>query len=471
MRALHKKINKKFVIIAAAIVLAIVGMAAIYSVYQRNRQYDNLLNVDYYYEGIFVDGISLGGLTREQAAEKLKQSNLERAGKVGVALTWDEDSVVFTSDEIATSFNTDEILDKAWLEGRSGENRDRYEYVLGLVDNPIQFETQMDIDPSYIEPKVKAVALFRQRDPGEASVQFDPDPTTEGSQWFSYQEPQKGITTDPDALWVTVEKELEQNSFAKVEIPRQEVEPTTTIEDLKSMTQLVVQFKSHMVRNSNREHNVRLACSMINGTVLMPGEIFSMNETTGKRTVEAGFKSANVIVGGNRLEPGIAGGVCQVSGTLFNAAVRADLEIVERHHHSFELSYLTRGRDATVNYGTADLRFKNTSDYPIYISMYTIDRDVYAEIYGMPLKDGMEVKLYVKTTQTIRPGPTIYVADSSVPYGTTETYGARTGIKCTTYKDYYDADGKLVDRVELHRDYYRPFAEEVHYNPSSGMPR
>ena len=470
-RAIHKKINKKFVIIAAAIVFAIVGMIAIYSVYERNRQYNNLLNVDYYYEGIFVDGISLGGLTREQAAEKLTQSNLERAGKVEVALTWDDDSVVFTNDEIDTSFNTDEILDKAWQEGRSGEDRDRYEYVLGLVDNPIHFETQMDIDPSYIEPKVKAVALFRQRDPGEASVQFDPDPTTEGSKWFSYKEPQKGITTDPDALWVTVEKELKQNSFAKVEIPRQEVEPTTTIEDLKNMTQLIVQFKSHMVRNSNREHNVRLACSMINGTVLMPGEIFSMNETTGRRTVEAGFKSANVIVGGNRLEPGIAGGVCQVSGTLFNAAVRADLEIVERHHHSFELSYLTRGRDATVNYGTADLRFKNTSDYPIYISMYTIDRDVYAEIYGMPLEDGIEVKLYVKTTQTIRPGPTIYVADSSVPYGTTETYGARTGIKCTTYKDYYDADGKLVDRVELHRDYYAPFAEEVHYNPSSGMPR
>jgi vancomycin resistance protein YoaR len=470
-RAIHKKINKKFVIIAAAIVIAIAGMIAIYSVYERNRQYNNLLNVDYYYEGIFVDGISLGGLTREQAAEKLTQSNLERAGKVEVALTWDDDSVVFTNDEIDTSFNTDEILDKAWQEGRSGEDKERYEYVLGLVDNPIHFETQMDIDPSYIEPKVKAVALFRQRDPGEASVQFDPDPTTEGSEWFSYQEPQKGITTDPDALWVTVEKELKQNSFANVEIPRQEVEPTTTIEDLKNMTQLIVQFKSHMVRNSNREHNVRLACSMINGTVLMPGEIFSMNETTGKRTEEAGFKSANVIVGGNRLEPGIAGGVCQVSGTLFNAAVRADLEIVERHHHSFELSYLTRGRDATVNYGTADLRFKNTSDYPIYISMYTIDRDVYAEIYGMPLADGMEVKLYVKTTQTIRPGPTVYVADSSVPYGTTETYGARTGIKCTTYKDYYDADGKLIDRVELHRDYYRAFPMEVHYNPSSGMPR
>ena len=470
-RTAHKKINKKFVIIAAAIVLVVAGMIAIYSVYERNRQYNNLLNVDYFYEGIFVDGISMGGLTREQAAEKLTQSNLERAAKVEVELTWDDEIIVFTSDEIDTSFNTDEILDKAWKEGRSGEDSERYEYVLGLVDSPIYFETKMDIDPSYIEPKVKAVALFRQRDPGEALVQFDPDPATDGSEWFSYQEPQKGITTDPDALWVSVENELEQNSFAKVEIPRQEVEPTTTIEDLKNMTQLIGEKTTSMIRNANREHNVSLACSMINGTVLMPGEIFSMNDTTGKRTEEAGFKSANVIVGGNRLEPGIAGGVCQVSGTLFNAVAQADLEILERHHHSFELGYLSRGLDATVNYGTADLRFKNTSDYPIYISMYTVDREVHAEIYGMPLPDGVTIKLYVKTTQTIRPGPTIYVADSSVPYGTTETYSAKTGIKCTTYKDYYDADGKLIDRVELHRDYYAPFAEEIHYNPASGMPR
>jgi vancomycin resistance protein YoaR len=209
---------------------------------------------------------------------------------------------------------------------------------------------------------------------------------------------------------------------------------------------------------------------MINGTIVMPGETFSFNETTGKRTVAAGFKEANVIVGGNRLEPGIAGGVCQVSGTLFNAIVRADLEIVERHHHSFELSYLTRGRDATVNYGTADLRFKNTSDSPVYLSMYTIGREVYAEVYGVALPDGMTIELYVKTTQTIDTGFPVYVADSTVAFGKTETYSARTGIKCTTYKDYYDKDGKLVDRVVLHRDYYRPFAQEIHYNPSAGIP-
>ncbi len=453
-----------------AIVIIIAGMVTLFLLVQRNKRYDNLLNVDYFYEGVYVEGIALGGLSREEANEKIQTELDERISNLNIVLQWDDEKVIFGSDELDISNNAEEIVEKAWNEGRSGKDKQRYDYVMNLTDNPVRYNIDIDVDASYLEPKIKAVALFRQREPGEASVRFDPDPEKDGTEWFDYTEPEAGIKTDPDALWDAVLQSVEKAGSAEVEIEKWEIPPTTTLEDLKNMTQRIVQFKSHMARNSNREHNVRLACSMINGTVLMPGEIFSFNETTGKRTKAAGFKEANVIVGGNRLEPGIAGGVCQVSGTLFNAVVRADLEIVERQHHSFELSYLTRGRDATVNYGTADLRFKNTSDYPVYISMYTIGREVYAEVYGMPLDDGMTIELYVKTTRTVNPGPTIYVADSSVVYGQTDVYSARTGIKCTTYKDYYDADGKLVDRVELHSDYYRPFAKEIHYNPAAGIP-
>ena len=462
--------NKRLAIIIPAIAIIIASMVYLYIVIERNRRYDNLLNVDYFYEGVYVDDISLGGLTKEEAGQKLEAANKLRFEQVEVRLFWDGETITFGADEVGISFDTEEILENAWREGRSGTDKERYDYVMSLAENPINFTSEITVDPAPLEAKIKAVALFRERDPGEASVKFNPDPEIDGAEWFEYSEPQKGIETDPDGLWKSVKVSLETNAYAAMEIPRWEVEPTTTIEDLKNMTQRIVQFKTHMVRNSNREHNVALACSMINGTVLMPGETFSMNDTTGKRTKAAGFKEANVIVGGNRLEPGIAGGVCQVSGTLFNAAVRADLEIVERYHHSFELTYLTRGRDATVNYGTADLRFKNTSDYPIYISMYTVGRDVYAEIYGMPLPDGMTIELYVKTTGTIAPGAPVYIPDSTVPRGTTKVYSAKTGIKCTTYKDYYDADGKLVDRVELQRDYYRPYAKEIHYNPASGIP-
>ncbi|MCK5128707.1 MAG: VanW family protein [Clostridiales bacterium] len=457
----------KVSIVILSILVVAISIASFYTIKEKNRRVDNLLKADHYYEGIYVDDISLGGQTKEEALKLLDKASKLRAQEVYISLVWENDKIKFDNEDLEVSFNTKSILDEAWNVGREGDTNIRYEYIMSLIDNPIHYETQMDINPQNIESKVKAIALFREKIPGEAAVSFNPDSELEGSEWFVYSEPVEGVKTDPETLWTLVESAIENQTFGEIEIPKQKIEPTITIEDLIEKTQLLVQFKTHMARSSNREHNVRLACLQINGTILMPGEEFSMNETTGKRTQAAGYKEANIIIGGNQLIPGIAGGVCQVSGTLFNAAVRADLEITERYHHSFELSYLTRGRDATVNYGTADLRFKNTSNSPIYISMYTIKRDVYAEIYGVPLADGMRIGMDVKTTKTEQPGPKRNVADSEVSVAESPLIlQGRTGIRCTTYKVFYDKDGKIIEKIPLFSDYYKPYPEEYHYNPA-----
>ena len=111
----------------------------------------------------------------------------------------------------------------------------------------------------------------------------------------------------------------------------------------------------------NRSINIALSADAINGTVVKPGEEFSFNETVGQRTADRGYKSATIISGG-RFVNGIGGGICQVSGTLFNAAVLAGMEITERRNHGLKVSYLPGGRDATVSWGEIDLKFKNTSD-------------------------------------------------------------------------------------------------------------
>lgn len=457
----------KILLAVFATVIVIAGLASYYFITERNKRYDNLLNVNSFYEGVYVDDISLSGLTKKEALQKLEEANNERLKKVNITLLWDEEKIKYNCDEFDVSFDTETILEEAWQVGRNGERKDRYNYVMSLIDNPIHFETIMRVDPTPIEAKVRATVLFREKLPGEAAVEFKPDKKVDQSEWFTYKEPDIGIQTDPDALWLSISKAFKDKTYGEIEIPKWEVAPTVTIEDLKQMTQQIVKFKSRMSRNRNREHNIRLACSMINGTILLPGEEFSMNQTTGKRTAAKGFREASIIVGGNQLVPGIAGGVCQVSGTLFNAVVRADLEITERHHHSFELSYLKRGRDATVNYGTADLRFKNNKDTPVYISMYTIGLDVYAEVYGTPLPDGKTIDMYVKTTRTEKPGPTKYIADKDVPVAESPMLiKARTGIRCTSYKNYYDKDGKLIEQVPLFNDYYKPQAAEYHYNPA-----
>lgn len=130
-----------------------------------------------------------------------------------------------------------------------------------------------------------------------------------------------------------------------------------------------------------RSANVRLAAALIDGTVLRPGEVFSFNETVGPRLLERGFRPAPEIVGEEFVE-GVGGGICQVSSTLFNAALYADLKIVERYRHSVPLGYVPPGRDATLQYGVMDFRFQNTLDEPIVIRTEAGDGRLRVSLWG-----------------------------------------------------------------------------------------
>ena len=118
--------------------------------------------------------------------------------------------------------------------------------------------------------------------------------------------------------------------------------------------------------DKDRTTNLQLACNKINGKVIMPNETFSYNKTLGARTSAAGYKNAKVYEAGQVVD-GIGGGICQISSTLYNAVLRANLEIVERRNHQFVTSYVEAGMDATVVYGMTDFKFKNTRKYPVKI--------------------------------------------------------------------------------------------------------
>ena len=132
--------------------------------------------------------------------------------------------------------------------------------------------------------------------------------------------------------------------------------------------------------NTPRVANLKLAVEAISGKVLAPGDVFSYNETVGPTTEARGYQKAEIIVKGQKKQ-GFGGGVCQVSSTLFNAAEKAGLEIIERHPHSKEVPYVARGKDAATSYGGIDLKFKNTRDYPVKVSASVMGNNVYVDIY------------------------------------------------------------------------------------------
>ena len=156
---------------------------------------------------------------------------------------------------------------------------------------------------------------------------------------------------------------------------------------------------SYSTKNQKRTTNLRLAANKINGTVLMPGETFSYNKVVGERTIAAGYQEAPIYVSGKVVD-GLGGGICQITTTLYNAVVYANLEIVERSNHQFVPSYAPASRDATVVYGSIDFKFKNNRNYPIKILCSVQNGIANFQIYGLKTDNDYEVVISNRVTGT-----------------------------------------------------------------------
>ena len=204
--------------------------------------------------------------------------------------------------------------------------------------------------------------------------------------------------------------------------------------------------------NKNRSTNLQLASDKINGTVLMPGEEFSYNNVVGKRTIEEGYKEAKIYSNGSVVD-GLGGGICQISSTLYNAVLLANLEITERRNHTFTTSYVAAGRDATVVYGSQDFKFKNSRTYPIKITAEVKAGVATMTINGIKEETEYEVRILPQTTSVI-PYKVNQIKDSSLPAGkqVIQQAGAN-GCKTTTYKELV-LNGTVVSRTLLSNDTY-----------------
>lgn len=204
--------------------------------------------------------------------------------------------------------------------------------------------------------------------------------------------------------------------------------------------------------NSDRTTNLRLAVGKLNGTVVNPGQTFSYNATLGERSIAAGYKEAKVYQGGKVVD-GIGGGICQISSTLYNAVVYANLEVVSRRNHGFMTSYASAGRDATVVYGAIDFKFKNTRKYPIKIVGSVKNGIAKIDIYGVKEDPEYKVEFQTSVTDTI-PYTVTYIDDETLPVGkeVVEQKGAN-GCKSVTYKVLY-LNGAAVSKKMLSSDRY-----------------
>ena len=225
--------------------------------------------------------------------------------------------------------------------------------------------------------------------------------------------------------------QLDSSEGEECEIPLKILEPavTTNMIGNEAFPNQLSEFSTNYVNNANRTTNLRLAANKINGTVLMPGEVFSYNKVVGERTIAEGYKDAAIYVDGQTVD-GLGGGICQVTSTLYEAALYANLEIVERSNHMFVTSYLKAGLDATVVYGSLDFQFKNNRNYPIKINCSVQNGVCYFEIRGLATPDDYKVTISSTSSTTA------------------------TSINSVTYKT-LSKDGQVVSSEVISRDTYK----------------
>lgn len=209
---------------------------------------------------------------------------------------------------------------------------------------------------------------------------------------------------------------------------------------------------SFSTSNVNRTTNIKLSSNKINGVVLMPGEEFSYNKVVGQRTAAKGYKSAPVYVGGKVVND-IGGGICQVSSTLYNTALRANLEIVKRSNHRFATGYVPLSTDATVSWGGPEFIFKNSRKYPIKIVSTVTGGKVKVDIYGCKEEVEYDVTIQSVTLQTISM-KTEYRTNTSLPAGTTKTVQkGHPGYKSKAYR-ILKLNGNVISKQLLSTDTY-----------------
>ncbi len=267
---------------------------------------------------------------------------------------------------------------------------------------------------------------------------------------FSITEETTGRKVNTEKLIKDIENNM--NDLKEITIDVEQSVPTKTKALLSRINGVIGEFSTSFKGSSrDRIENITISAKSINN---MPKESVSFNNITGPRDKKFGYKEANVIVSGE-FTPGVGGGVCQMSTTLYNALVRADINIMERHHHSIPATYVNYGHDAAVSYGYLDLKFQNEFDFPIYIYTRVSGSRVYVYIYGDRNVKDYDIDLVSDPVEKVQAQEET-VVDTSLKPGTKQlVQKGRNGYKVKTYK-VVSKNGEVTKKELITSDFYTP---------------
>lgn len=342
----------------------------------------------------------------------------------------EDDELIITRGKEGVVISTDTLLSEV------KEMLNDIHETENIIEIPVETKTPQEIDVDKIHSEV-------YQEPQDAYYTKDP---------FTVYPEVEGIDFDVEKAKEMIAAEVKDEYVIDLIITKPEV----TIEDIgtEAFPNRLSTFSTRYdASDKDRTTNLVLACKKLNGKVIMPGETFSYNAALGPRTYAAGYRNGKIYENGQVID-GLGGGICQISSTLYNAALMSDMEIVERRNHQFVTSYVDKGRDATVVYGLTDFRFKNTRTYPVRLVASAKGGVATVSVYG--IKEADREYTYSFRTDVIStiPYTTKYVEDSSLSAGKeVVTQKGTNGLVCKTYMTKM-LNGKIVSTKLLSTDTY-----------------
>ena len=421
-------------------------------------------------DGIYVDGISLGGLTYNEAWDAVSKrvQEWENAWSLQIACNGFVYSTVnYAAAGIHFDYEQiDSLLQSAWAIGHTGSSSTRYEQVKALEEEPATRYTTLTYDMSQVNQILSQIKAEVDR-PAVSATRVDDD-----TKWppFSYTDDEAGQTLDITGLNERICAMVDTLESGVVDLTPVPVEATVTRAQLEAQIVKLSSYETTVGKTGDyvesRTENIRIGTERFNHLIIRAGESVSFNKVALKRTEANGYQPALEIAYGSYVQ-GIGGGICQVSSTLYNAVVNAGLTVNKRTPHAIPSSYVDKGKDATVSDDRYDFVFTNNTGADIYIETEFVKVKNYWTsrfiIYGRPDPNGYTYKLDSQVVETIPlPEPT-YEKDKDGTYVIydDETYQispGREGYVVDVYLVTMDSKGLEISREKKYTDTYKAAA-------------
>ena len=401
--------------------------------------------------GVFIGATDVSGMT---VADVRNLISSQVSAYDNVTFTFDGgygNTITAKGSELGLHLADEEIADKAAEYGKKGTPLERF---IAKKNNALGVTKTFDFD---VEANYESVRSIIELNESKLEVEPVDNSLERVNGQFVYHEGTPGVKVDIDASAATVcDYITDQWNGADCTIAMTTIvdEPNGSSEDLALVSDVLGTYTtSYSSSGANRCANIKNATSFIDGTVLFPGEEFSVYDTIQPFTAENGYELAGSYENGQTVET-YGGGICQVSTTLYNAVLYSELEVVERYNHSMIVNYVSPSRDAAIAGTAKNFRFKNNTDYPIYIEGYTEGKQVTFNIYGHETRDANRTVEYESETLETTPYTAQIVLDGAQGVGFIGTSAGHTGYKAKLWKVVYE-NGTEVSRTEFNSSTYK----------------